>query len=90
LGSAAVAVTIGIGLISMGFAGTAAFAARAVYLSRPMGRLTGIGVGVVVVLGAAVASVSGGWHPAAAAAWVIGGGIVGSLAVDLATQSAAT
>lgn len=88
LGTAAVVLTVGVGVISFAFAGTAAFAARAVYIARPIGSLVGIGVGIIVVLGAAVASVSGGWHPALTAAYVIGGGTVGSLALAMATDTA--
>ena len=68
-----------IGVISVAFGLAAAFATRAVMTSRPIGSVVGLAIGAIVVLSAAVASASGGWHPALGLAFGLGGGIVVSL-----------
>lgn len=75
------AAVIAVGVMSFGFGVVAAFAAWAVATKRPAGTILGVVIGAVVLLGAAVASVSGGWHPALWFAIALGGGTVGSLVV---------
>ena len=86
--TALLVVGIGLGVISLAFAATAAFAARALYVGRPAGVVIGIGVGTVTLLGAAVATVSGGWHPALIAAYALGGGTLAVLVTTLLSAAA--
>ena len=65
-----------IGVISVAFGLAAAFASWAVLAARPIGSVVGLAIGAIVVLSAVVASASGGWHPALAVAFALGGGIV--------------
>jgi hypothetical protein len=81
LGSAARAAMVVIGLISLLFAAAAVVAARMVHAGRPAGVVTGFVLGAILVAGPAVASASGGWHPALAASVALGASIIGSLAV---------
>ncbi|HEX7171636.1 MAG TPA: hypothetical protein VF365_03390 [Candidatus Limnocylindria bacterium] len=73
------AAVVAIGAVSLLFALAAAFASLAVAAQRRRGTVVGLVIGAVVVLSAGVASASGGWHPALAGAFALGGGIVGSL-----------
>src|SRR5690606_5679083 len=79
LQTVATVALIGLGVVSLAFAGAAAYAARAVNAGRRIGSLIGLGVGGVLLVAPAVASVSGGWHPALVASYAIGGGLVVTL-----------
>ena len=70
-----------VGIISLLFAAAVAVAARMVHVGRPAGTVLGFVLGAILVAGPAVASASGGWHPALAASIALGAGIIGSLAV---------
>jgi hypothetical protein len=83
LGSAAKAAMVVVGVISLLFAAAAAVAARLIHLGRPAGAAIGFAVGATLIAGPAVASATGGWHPALAASIALGAGIIGSLAVSL-------
>jgi hypothetical protein len=83
LGAVARAAMVVIGLISLLFAGAAIVAARMVHMGRPAGVITGFVLGLILVAGPAVASASGGWHPALLASVGLGAGIIGSLAIAL-------
>ena len=81
LGSTAKAAMVVVGIISLLFAAAVAVAARMVHVGRPAGTVLGFVLGAILVAGPAVASASGGWHPALAASIAQGAGIIGSLAV---------
>lgn len=83
LGTAAMAALIVVGILSLLFAGAAGVAARAVHAGRRSGAVIGIVLGAILVVGPAVASASGGGHPALGAAVALGAGIIGSLTVAL-------
>ena len=83
LGSAAKAAMVVVGIISLVFAAAAAVAARMVHIGRPAGVVIGFVLGAILVAGPAVASASGGWHPALAASVALGAGLIGSLAIAL-------
>ncbi|HEX2883414.1 MAG TPA: hypothetical protein VHQ42_02460 [Candidatus Limnocylindria bacterium] len=87
LGAAAIMVMVGMGLVSLAFAVGAAFAARAVHLGRGIGTPIGMVVGLMLVIGPTVAAVSGGWDPALSIAFLLGGGIIASLAAMLASRA---
>ena len=83
LGSTATAAMIAVGLLSMLFAAAAVVTARLVHAGRPSGVITGVILGAILIAGPAVASASGGWHPALAVSVALGAGIIGALAVAL-------
>lgn len=87
LGSAAKAALFVVALLSLALAAAAAVAARMAYSGRPAGAVIGFALGAVLVAAPAVASASGGWHPALAASVALGAGIIGSLALALPTQA---
>lgn len=87
LGSAAKATLFAVALLSLALAAAAAVAARMAYRGRSAGALIGFVLGAILVAAPAVASASGGWHPALAVSAALGAGIIGSLAVALPTQT---
>lgn len=87
LGAAAIIVSVGMGLVSLAFAVGAAFAARAVHLGRAIGTPTGLVVGLMLIIGPTIAAVSGGWHPALSISYLLGGGIMASLAATLVSRA---
>lgn len=86
LGSTARAAMVVVGIMSLLFAAAAAAAARLVHIGRPSGAIIGFIVGATLIAGPAVASASGGWHPALAASVALGAGVIGSLTVALPIQ----
>ena len=87
LGSAAKAAMVVVGIISLLFAAAAAVAARMVHTGRAAGAVIGFAVGAVLIAGPAVASASGGWHPALAASVALGAGVIGALAIALPSSN---
>ena len=87
LGSAARAAMVVVGLISLLFGAAAVVAARMVYVGRPAGVAIGFVLGAILVAGPAVASASGGWHPALLGSVALGAGVISSLAVALPTEA---
>jgi hypothetical protein len=85
LGSAALAATTIVGVVSLLFAATAGMAARMVHAGRTAGLVIGFVLGAILIAGPSVAAASGGWHPALAVSVVLGAGIIGSLAITLPT-----
>lgn len=86
LGGPASAAVVLVGVVSVIFGATAAFASWAVASARPVGTIVGLGVGVVTILGAAVGSASGGSHPALVYAFLLGGAVVAALLMALREQ----
>jgi hypothetical protein len=87
LGTAAQVVLILVGALSLAFGASAAFAARALLAGRRAGATIGLAIGAVLVAAPAVASVSGGWHPALVVSTALGSALVVTLASVLAAGS---
>jgi hypothetical protein len=80
---------IAIGVLSVALALVAAFGAWSVADGRRSGAIIGLVTGTTIVLGAAIAHVSGGWHPALWLAVLMGSGIVGSLLLSIDIRQSA-
>lgn len=84
--SAAVAAVI-LAALAATYAAVAAIGAWSVWQGHGWGRVTGLAIGGVAILGAVIARMSGGWHDALWAAIGLGAGVIGALLLDRPGES---
>lgn len=87
LGVTAHVVLAGIGVLSLGLAMAAAVGARQIVAGRGSGIVIGLTIGAVLVIGPAVATACGGWHPALAGSVTVGSVLLAALVGALRARS---
>jgi hypothetical protein len=82
LGSMATLAVLGLAVLAATYGAVAGIGAVGVWQGRDWGRVIGLLVGGVAILGAVVARMSNGWHDALWAAAALGAALVTALLVD--------